>query len=347
MSVILKELNQVKKAALISWNKQIIENATTFQLITGEPLKEFKPGRRMPDVPAGFDPLQLGLFIGIKGKKFWLGVIDTDGEELDNAMLEMAYYIHDQEPPSRKPVIKASGKKGVQLYWPIRIESPRPTVTLRDWMYTKWVEYEIEDSFDIKFGRDREHPDASHWDLTMFQDSRMWRIFCTRMRGHYPNGRYSVPLTVGDTLDDAQRKMRLDLTLEYEASTYREPFVVREVDVKHRFDMKSYREGGLPISTTPTSDVLLKRLTPALRGIVGFEGNPPHDWRYALASYMYCYCGVHDPEEIVNFIMERCEWTNKEISTVRYQVQTAVKTCQDKWPEKPVPAFVWTSADGG
>jgi len=174
----------------------------------------------------------------------------------------------------------------------------------------------------------------------------MWRPFCTRLKGRKPSGRYSVPLSLGDDLETAQRKMNLDLRLTYEDSCDRGYIRRIDKDIRHNFDMAAYTECDLPSTLMPPADTLEARLTPMLLSIMHME-EPTREQRYALVSYMWCYMGIRGVEDIYNFIMERTEWTKKDPSTMRYQIRTSVETCQNKFPDKPVPRFVWREPDGG
>jgi len=262
-------------------------------------------------------------------------------------MLEAAYAFYRGSPENRRPVLKATGKKGIQVYWLTEIEheAAAPHI-MRDWIYTKYVELEIEDSYGILFGKDKDNPKKPHIDLTMFQPHRMWRVFCTRMRDRKANGRYSVPLSVGDDLDTAQAKMNLDLRLKYEADCDRGYVRALDKDIRHKFDLRSYQDCDLPTDLVAPADALEARLTPMLRAIMQQE-QPSREARYALVAFMFCYMGIRNVEEIYNFIMERTKWIGKKPSTMRYQIRTSVETCHDRFPEKPVPQFVWRELDGG
>lgn len=247
--------------------------------------------------------------------------------------------MYKADKPGERPVIKASGKKGIQLYWLVQDAGSKTPVIIRDWIYSKYLRAGIKDTCDIPFGRRIDQPEHTYIDITMFQQHRMWRIFCTRLTGRHPNGRYSVPLSPGDDLETAQAKMKMDLRLKYEADVTRK--VLKMKDIDHIFDMTSYQEANLPPSKAPPLDTVETRLTPMLLALVHTKGVPQHQWRYALVSYLYCYMGLRDPEDIIAFLMERTEWKNKSPGQMRYQVRSIVRTCQGKWPEKPVPDFVW------
>lgn len=347
LSSIMEEFDRIRRKAFAHWNHQLVENAVAYQLIKGEPMRDYPPSQKGDTIPYSFDPIRNGLLRSIKGHNEWYMVIDTDAPELNNAMLEAAYLVYRSCSDKERPVLKLSGQKGVQLYWRHDLKHPKTPEIMRDWVYTKYMELEIGPSYDILFGRDPDHPTKPYWDITMFQEHRMWRVYCTRLRGYEPNGRYSVPLTVGDTLDVAQRKMELDLTLEY--ATDVERHLLHDIDKKvaHHFDIDAYRESNLPPTTTPPKDAIEERLTPMLRAIMARPGMVPREWRYALVSYLWCYMGIRSEEDIFNFIMERTKWEPKTASTMRYQIRSVVKTCQNRWPEKPVPSFVWREPDGG
>lgn len=312
-------------------------------------MHEILPTKKKPELPVGFDPIRNGLLRSIKGVNGeWLAVIDMDCERgLTNAMLEAAYAFYRAEPVTKRPVIKGSGKKGVQVYWHTIIDNDKAAPFLmRDWIYTKYVELEIEDSYGLTFGRDKDYPERPHIDISMFQPSRMWRPFCTRLTGRKPNGRYSVPLSLGDDVETAQRKMNLDMRLTYEDTCERGYIRNIDKDIRENFDMAAYTECDLPTAPVPATDAMEARLTPMLRSIMHME-TPSREHRYALVSYMWCYMGIRRVEDIYNFIMERTKWTKKDPSTMRYQIRTSVETCENRFPEKPVPRFVWREPDGG
>lgn len=318
-------------------------------MIRGEPMHKVRPSKKKPELPLAFDPIYNGLLRSIKGhNNEWIPVIDMDCKQgLTGAMLEAAYAFYRAERTARRPVLKGSGKKGIQLYWRTKIENTATApATMRDWIYTKYVELEIKDSYDISFGKDKDNPERAHIDILMFQSARMWRPFCTRLTKKKPNGRYSVPLSIGDDLETAQAKMNLDLRLTYEDNCDRGYITNLEKNIQHRFDIAAYQECDLPMSLVAPADALESRLTPMLRAIMQQE-EPIREGRYALVSYMFCYMGIRDPEEIYNFIMERTKWKKKDPSTMRYQVRTSVDTCLARFPEKPVPKFVWRGQDGG
>jgi hypothetical protein len=284
-----------------------------------------------------------GLLRSIQGQTDWLAIIDMDAEELTRSMLEAAHILYKADKPDERPVEKASGKKGIQLYWKVQDEGCKTPVIMRDWIYSKFVRAGIEDTCDIYFGKredDKTHP---HIDITMFQPYRMWRIYCTRLTGRRPNGRFSIPISYGDDLDTVQAKMKMDLRLKYEADLSRKVLKMRNIN--HIFDMTSYQDQNMPPSAAPPLDAVEVRLTPMLRALVHTKGTPPHPWRYALVSYLYCYMGLREPEDIITFLMERTEWENKSPGQMRYQVRSIVNTCRRKWPEKPVPEFVWRKID--
>jgi hypothetical protein len=343
LSLLLQEIHRLKLAALRRWNRQIIDGAVFYQVIRGEPMKEFFPTRRATEYPRNYNPLELGLLRSVKGKDNWLAVVDMDADELTRSMLDAAHILYKADKPDERPVEKVSGKKGVQLYWFVQDEGSKTPYMMRDWIYSKYIRAGIEDTCDIYFGRHEDDKTHPHIDITMFQPMRMWRIFCTRLTGRRPNGRFSVPISYGDDIDTVQAKMKLDLRLQYEADTTRKVLKMKNID--HIFDITSYQDANLPPSAAPPLDAVEERLTPMLRALMHTKGVPQHQWRYALVSYLYCYMGVRDPESIVAFLMERTEWENKSPGQMRYQVRSIVKTCQNKWPEKPVPEFVWRKVD--
>ncbi len=276
-----------------------------------------------------FSPLRHGCVRTIKfsAPGEYLMVMDLDGYGLDEHMLRVGKRVWEQSPEEEKPLLKDSGKKGLQLIWkvifPQPIEEPKAVrmLELLSWEY--YNKYNLKD-FNIDFGPPgiAEKP---HVDTSMFQVNRKVRGFCTRF-----DGNYSVPLHPRDDLATAELRRKLvrelsDYTMgtiifSERLLTCDQPphYVDEEAD---RLRALSVDIGRVPLSHQDT----FNRLPSYFRGVVVYEGDI-HHWRKRMLVW-YLFRMGYAPEYVVDFVWETCKWSDlNDQKITREQVHSLHRT---------------------
>jgi len=277
----------------------------------------------------GFDPHKHGCMRTIKcatpGR--YILAMDADGTDdgeggVTQAMLDMAYHVH--ENMGSKPLIKASGKKGLQLCWDYIFPEPRDEAwELLQLMMVAWtiyVELNLK-QFGLEFGPPKK-VDPPHFDTSMYQPSRKLRSFCTRF-----NKFFSVPIRYGDSLETVKKRMALRYSpLDYKIGTIiHSPSFITETPLPTWGGLDDKFDLEVEISNADISDnEIFSKLPPYLKKVVLYPGDLPHRQKCYLVWYLFRL--GFGSQRALDFVWNNCKWEDLDnLSITTKQVESLKK----------------------
>jgi len=270
------------------------------------------------NVPAFFDPAYQSVLRTVKFKSpgQFLLVIDIDGERLTEDMLRVAKRVWWGE--KKKPLIKDSGRKGLQLIWKVVFPKPMKEEAIHDRLQVlAWNIYREHGFEDFGIGFGRPGIPKPHVDTSMYSANHKIRGFCTRF-----DGNYSVPLTPDDDIGTALRKRRLKMDLEdYEMDTFiYSDDLIKYEDVPYlMYDEELGLIDKVFIDREKVNvdgRVIFDKLPNYLKAVVLYDGDLHHYRKRYLVWYM-CRM-LYTPDEIFEFIWNNCKWNDLDSEKISW-----------------------------
>lgn len=280
-------------------------------------------------IPRMFNPIKHGIIrtIRFRSPGQYLLVMDIDGEGLTDPMLAIARDVWEKCSDGEKPMIKDSGKKGLQLIW--KVVFPEPMDDRRSVKKLELLAWELYNVFDFKnhnidFGPPG-HCSIPYVDTSMFQANRKVRGLCTRFTEEY-----SVPLHPRDDLETAKLRRRSpNSVLDFEIGTLVFSDSLLTCDTPpHFYDAEPglLASVDIDVSRVPLSHIdTYKRLPKYLKAVVMYDGDIHHHRKRWLVWYLFRM--AFEPEYVVDFVWSTCKWSDlNSLDITRKQVHSLYKT---------------------
>jgi len=291
-------------------------------------------------------------------KKVYLMGLDIDGNGIDERTLEAARALFNacHLLLGVRPVLKASGMKGIQLLIDVQFPNWYTDKTmaadLADVAYTVYLRSQVFEKHGIAFGRGL---GGIYVDTCMFDQSRVIRSFCK----HLGSGFYSIPFSYADSVDQIIEMMHLSRPLpEVVLHEVWYPEVARRIEPYRaavRFETQSPSDelmAALDAMDTKRAragkpDSIYYTLTPRLQKIVNMDSDIHHDFKWPLVAYMHVILKM-DAGAILQWVWNNCRWEDlDDVNVTQYQIEY---TC--RWARRiseagrdPIPKWVRREGD--